>query len=162
MKYPKRNITVKASQISKAIKQAKQLCPHDWEAELLEILLIPIVTRRWRYVNDRFPNVTIKRHVGFPYVRGNVDPRTVEDWLIYAGYEFDYGGSGYCWNRARSDHYGHSPGTAWDGVRRETYHSFVETLRMCYYCAIEGTEINYRLEVNLRDYRVCFINDLEA
>jgi hypothetical protein len=156
-----RQITVKASAVDRAIQRAKATCPSDWQAELLEIILIPNVYKRWKQVNDRFPDPTITRHPGQPYRRGETDPRQIDDWTIYAGYEFDYGRPGYCWNRARADHYGHSPGTAWDGVRRETYHSFVETLRMCYHAALRGEGVNWRLQSNLDAYRVKFVNDLK-
>lgn len=161
MKTPKRTLTVKASEIEKAIKRAKNFCPKDWQAELLEILLIPKVYRRWQYINDRYPKkVEIKRHQGKPWTGDRDEALATEDWLIYSGYEFGYGLDGYCWNRAREDYYGHSPSSAWDGIRRETYHTFAENLRLAYGAVQEGEVLNYRVEQALWDYRIRFINDL--
>lgn len=161
MKAPKRTITVKASAIKKAVAKARRLCPKDWQAEILEILLIPKVQRRWQYVNDHIPGLEIKRHKGFPWADGRDEALAVEDWTIYAGYEMGYGLEHLCWNRARSDYYGHSPSSAWDGIRRETYHSFANNLRIAYGEALEGKEPNWRVEQALRDYRIRFVNDLE-
>lgn len=161
MRQPKRTLTVKASEVEKAIKRAKSFCPKDWQAELLEILLIPKVYRRWQYINDRYLRVEIKRHTGFPWVGDRDEALAVEDWLIYSGYEFGYGFDDYCWNRARSDYYGHSPSSAWDGIRRETYHSFAENLRMAYDAVSKGESPHWRVEHALRDYRIQFVNDLQ-
>lgn len=161
MKAPKRTITVKASAIEKAIAKAKHLCPKDWQAEQLEILLIANVYRRWQYVNDQIPGLEIKRHKGFPWTGGRDEAIACEDWAVYAGYELGYGLKDYCWNRARADYYGHSPSTAWDGVRRETYHSFAENLRTAYGSALEGQPIHWRIEQALWRYRIQFVNDLE-
>ncbi len=161
MKCPKRTMTVKASQVKKAVEKAQRLCPRDWQAELLEILLLPNVNRRWRAINgDRFPNLELKRHAGFPWTGGRDEALACEDWLIYAGYTLGYGTEGYCWNRAREDYYGHSPCSAWDGVRRETYAGFADSLRLAYSAALEGNAPHWRVEQALWDYRIQFVNDL--
>jgi len=164
MKYPKRTIRVKASDVGKAIRQAERFCPRDWQAELLEILRIPSVYRRWRYINsDRMPGLELSRHKGKgPFVGGREVALAVEDWLIFNGYELGYGCENYCWNRARSDFYGHSPSSAWDGVRRETYAGFADALRLAYSAATEGRSVYWRTEQTLWDYRILFINDLEG
>jgi hypothetical protein len=161
MKTPKRTMTVKASQIAKAVGKARQLCPKDWQAEQLEILLIPKLYKRWRDVNDHIPGLELKRHAGFPWTGGRDEALAVEDWTAYAGYEMGYGLESYCWNRARSDDYAHSPASAWDGVRRETYHSFADNLRMAYGAALEGGEPNHRVVQALDRYKIRFINDLQ-
>ena len=160
MRYPNlkscRKLTVRASEIEKAIQRAEHRAPNDWQAELLEILRIPKVMRRWQKVNlDIHPEPTITFHPGKPWQRG----KRPEDWTTIAGYTFNYGRVGITWNSVRDDYYGHSPSSAWDGVRRESFCSFAENLRNAYYW--RGNGYNHRVESGLLDYRIEFVNDLE-
>jgi len=158
-----RKITIKASQVAQAIKRARRLFGDDWQAECLEIALLPAINKRWRAVNRPFhADLTLTRHIGKTPLDIKREDYQKTNWLTVAGYELGYGGAttSYCWNRARADYWGHSPGTAWDGVRRETCHSFIYTLLAIYRHALEGREPSWREWDNLLDYRINFVNDL--
>jgi hypothetical protein len=129
-------LTVRTDDIQRAIERARAITD-DWQAECLEILLIPALAKRWQELNPNMPNVVIRRHVGEPY-KGMTpdDNRQVEDWSRFAGYVFSYGfhdAPNYGWNAvghgARKG-YSHSAGSAWNGVGRETIHRWVEALRI--------------------------------
>lgn len=160
-----RNITVKASQINKAIAKAHKMHPHDSQASRLEVLLIPALYKRWQVLNmPRFKLPTITRIAGKPAPGIPDENRAIgarKGWAEYAGYVFNYGyNGGLTWNSVREDWYGHGPGCAWDGVRRETYSGFVDSLIACAYQATEKRECGYRLEEDLHAYQITFVNDL--
>ncbi len=132
--------TITMFAIERAIEQAHTISD-DWQAELLEILLLPKVYRIWHKLNTRYPDATITRHPGVKVTgtrEDNLARCDAKTWRICAGYTFDYGVHGYTWNSVRDDYYGHSPSTTWDGIRRETACGFVEALRMAYYNLAQG------------------------
>jgi len=123
--------TLLTSDILAAIATAKAR-DEDWQAELLEIALIPAVTAAWRAANrGRLLNVT--RIDGIPH-KGfarddNLARCQAKTWGEVSGYTLDYGVEGMVWNSVRPGHYGHSAGVAWDGVRRESRCGFIEDIR---------------------------------
>lgn len=122
--------TVKVSDLWAAMRAAQTLYGDDWQAEVLEILLVPPVYAYWRAINTEYGHgaPTLTRHAGVPNPGKNV-PEDF-DWALVAGYVMRHGCDGVLrWNSVRSDHWCHAPGTAWDGVRRETVHRFAEQLR---------------------------------
>jgi len=155
-----RTIQVKVSAIQAAIARAQR--EHaDWQAQPLEILLIPKVLRRWRQVNPRYTWPTITRHPGFPEPATRAARDQVEDWSSIRGYAFTYGPeTSWRWNSVRDDYYGHSPGTCWDGVRRETNHSFLESLRDVWYHLERGETPHWRVYQNLDQYRIQVVDDV--
>ena len=157
-----RTITVKASQIKAAIACANKISD-DWQAELIEVLLIPNVYNRWQKVNGHARYV-VNRHDGQPHKgykrEDNLTVGELNAWDTIAGYTMQYNGLGWGWNSVRTDYYGHGPSTTWDGIRRETYHSFLESLRSAVYAIDRGLEPNYYITDTLRDYKIKFVNDL--
>jgi len=158
-----RTIKVRLSEIQAAVERAQR--EHsDWQAQLLEILLIPKVLRRWQEANrPRFTQPTIQRHPGFRWPGGREKARQVTDWSIYGGYVFTYGPStSLRWNSVRQDYYSHSPSTCWDGVRRETNHSFLESLRDVWWHLERGESPHWRVLQNLDQYRIQVIDDVSS
>lgn len=122
-------VTVEMETIKAAMERARTL-HDDWQAECLEIILIPSIYKRWRELNDRFP-YELTRHPGLPYLRRTREMNEqVTDWSVFAGYVLRG------WNvvsTGRDRGYSHSAGTAWDGVRRDTISQFAHDLRMLAY-----------------------------
>ena len=130
------NLTVlKTSDILAAIERAKAQ-DEDWQAELCEIAMLPAVEAAWRKAN-KGRAVSIRRIDGIPhkgFVReANLARGAAEAWGEVSGYVFDYGIENLSWNSVRSGYYSHSAATTWDGVRRETYHEFIEQARYAVY-----------------------------
>ena len=126
-----KTIRVSRQTVARAIERANA-ASDDWQAELLELLLIPSLAKRWQELNPQFPQVAIVRHSGKPhkgYTRD--DNLAVKDWTPFAGYLFQYDPEQHWnWNAVRTDWYSHSASTAWNGVRRDTICSWVEDIRM--------------------------------
>lgn len=136
-----RTIKIKLNKIKAAIDKARQYSD-DWQAELCGLLaFVPKLAKRWQEINlARLPwtnGLKVEFVDGIPH-KGS-DPENNKrisaagNWAAYAGFtltlaEFEQGGRSI-WNSVREDHFGHSPGTAWDGVRRETIHRFLEAVR---------------------------------
>ena len=154
---------MKASWLRRALARAARVSD-EWQARYLEILLIPQVYRRWRQVNCPYfgEELSIARHPGRPYIGYTREQNlAVEDWSKLTGYVLRYT-DGYGWNSVRGDYYSHSPATCWDGVRRETFHSFVESLLDCYVAVQEGREPSGWALDNLAQYKIRFVNDLDG
>jgi len=124
-------ITLTQARAQRAFAAARAISD-EWQAECLELLRIPAITRRWQLLNAaHFPSPTriqIKYHPGKP----SIGIRAATDWTVYAGYVFTYGNPDcpeYGWNRVRPDWFSHNPANAWEGVRRQTIHEFLEAIR---------------------------------
>jgi hypothetical protein len=155
-------IKVRLSAVRRAVTQAHQ-AHGDWQAEHLEILLLPQVYRRWQEVNrPHFSEPTITRHPGFRWTDGREAAAQVTDWSIYAGYTFTYGPTNWRWNSVTTDWYGHAPSVTWDGVRRETYHSFVEDLRAVLYAVEESRLPHWQTCQNLDRYHIQVVDDVHG
>lgn len=162
-----RLIRVRASDVVRAITRA-QAQTDDWQAECLEIALLPAINRRWRAANrDRYPDIHLQRVPGQPYrqmTREDAERICQErGWLAYSGYElYLLAGETYAWNRARADYYGHSPATAWNGMGRETYCQFIEDIRSLTYAMLHGTadRVHPELLAHLRSFGVEVVDDL--
>jgi hypothetical protein len=130
-----RTIAVSLKTIRAAIARAEKLSS-DWQAQCCEIALIPAIAKRWAELNtNHFQNVHLDRHEGEPHLDYTPEQNhAVKDWSAFAGYVLRYSSdpsiSNWGWNSVRSDCYGHSPCTAWDGMRRETVSQFLHDLRM--------------------------------
>jgi hypothetical protein len=131
-----RTIEVSLESIRLAMERAHDRSD-DWQAELCEIALIPVIAKRWQELNPNFQGLHLERVPGLPHILKTPDDnRAIGDakrWAEYAGYVlvlFGEGENRYTWNAVRPDWYGHSPSTAWNGMRRETVSQFIETLRM--------------------------------
>ena len=150
-------LTIKLSSITKAIAHARELSD-DWQAELLEILLMPKVYRLWHKLNsEHFPDPNVTRHPGLKPTGTRDDNEArckAQTWRQYAGYVFNYGLQSYTWNSVRDDYYGHSPSTAWDGIRRETTCGFVEALRMAHYNLAQGKTVSCYIVQCLDAYKI--------
>jgi len=160
-----RNIIVKASEIARAIEKSYEVDTRSWQAECIEILLIPKVYKRWQRINKaKFGgNIEISRVDGQAYTN-DIDGHKVDDWSAFGGYLYGYGLKGLCWNSVRETSYSHSASTAWDGIRRETYHSFAENLRHLYLSLVDD-KVQIRkdyVESQLYPYRITFFNDLDG
>ena len=101
-------VRVHVSDVKKAIQRAERRSP-EWQAEMLEIALIPGVKAGLNRIPQNHRGVKIKR------VKGKF-------------------GNGYVlegWNSVRDDYFSYSPSTAWDGLRREYYGAQdIERMRM--------------------------------
>jgi hypothetical protein len=159
---PRRVIKVRSSDVAKAIARAKNFCPCDWQGEQIEILRITNVNKRWRGVNAALHrDLRIVRHKGLPYPKHATRDfaRDVTDWSIYSGYTLQFSATGFVWNTVREDYFAHSPAAVWNGIRRETFHSFAEHLRSAYYSLDKTGSVPYRIADYLRDYKIVFVND---
>lgn len=162
-----RLIRVRASDVVRAITRA-QAQFDDWQAECLEIALLPAVYRRWQAANrDRYPDIHLRRVPGQPYrSRPRAEAERIcqeQGWLAYAGYELHLlAGETYAWNRARADYYGHSPATAWNGMGRETFCNFIEDIRQVVYALLHGTadRVHPELLAHLRSFGVEVVDDM--
>jgi len=126
-----RKIRVWASELVAAQERARKTTD-DWQARLIEYLLIPKLTKRWREANsDRFGTLLLERHPGKPHINYTPDDNRAigqrKGWAEYAGYTLRYGES-YGWNGVRDEYYSHSASTCYDGIRRETYCGFLDAL----------------------------------
>jgi hypothetical protein len=107
--------------VDKAIKIYGETHYDLYSAQRMEILLIPKIYKRWKQLAD------------IRFAGGRPHPE-MQSSIVRAANHF---GPGYVvtiwggrWNSLRDDYYSHSPGTAWDGVRRETVSQFIEDLYM--------------------------------
>lgn len=126
-----RKIKVRASELLTAQKRAAATTD-DWQARLIEYLLIPKLNKRWLEANgDHYAMLILERHPGQPYrAKPREDNLAIGErkgWAEFAGYTLRYG-EHLCWNMVREDYYGHSASTCWNGIRRETYCGFVDAL----------------------------------
>jgi len=158
-----RTLKVKASTIGKAAARAK-VTSDDWQAVLVEILLVPQVYKRWQTLNaDRFDALLITRHPGQKPTgtrEDNLARCAAKSWAQYAGYTLS-GIGGYRWNSVTDDWYGHAPSCCWDGVRRETRSFFIEALHNAYYAATRGVTLAGDWNDNvMREASIEFVNDL--
>lgn len=115
-----RTLVLKLSAVRKAIWRARRDFPGEWQAETLEILLLPGVYRRWQALNRFGPyqgSVRRASHArwGPGYLFETVDTRSGE--VVSR------------WNAVTDEWYSHHPSVAWDGVRRETIHTFLDAAR---------------------------------
>ncbi len=154
--------TITLKSLEKAITAAHNISD-DWQAELLEVLLLPKVYHLWHKLNaEHFPDPTVTRHPGLKPTGtrdDNLARCQAQTWRQYAGYVFSYGLHGYTWNSVRDDYYGHSPSTAWDGIRRETVCGFVEALRVAYYNLIQGKIVSCYTALCLQTYGITIKED---
>ncbi len=166
-------LTVKASQIAKAMERAEQY-DRDWQAKCCEIARIPAIARRFATLNrPRFPNAHVEFHnpgkaVGLRWKDLAPESRDLvssnREWARVYGWTFKYGLEGVCWNSVRDDYYGHNASCAWDGIRRETqYHEFLQVL----YWLVTGwqqgvnSDSPYWDQV-LIDAKIILVNDLQG
>jgi hypothetical protein len=155
------HLKIKASHVLKAMARGQQVSD-DWQAQYIEIALLPAVNRRWQAANrDRFESLILARVPGKPHIGYTPDDnRAVIDWTQFAGYALAYGPGASRWNSVRADCYSHSPSTTWDGIRRETYHSFIYDLGACALSLRDGKEPPPSLLAELETYGVELIDDL--
>jgi hypothetical protein len=151
-------IKVRFSDLDKAAKKAKAVSD-DWQAIVLEILLIPNVNKRWKQLNKRYPAMELSKHAGEKYPQGLALRQEVPDWAVYAGYTLMFS-EGLAWNSVQEGtEYGfaHGPSRCWDGIRRETYHDFAYQLYVIWSLLSQGQNAGRSLEL-LPDH-VEFVDD---
>lgn len=152
-------IDVMASEVHKAEEKAREVFD-DWQAQVIEILLIPAVYDRWLAVNRRvYAEPSVTRIDGLSRKgKTREDNRNTSDWSVFAGYVFSewngiaYEGSGYS----------HGPSRCWDGLRRNSFHSFIDHLRAAVYALGQGLAPNTYVTDGLAAYKMRFVDDLEA
>lgn len=132
---PKTTMTkLPAGLVAAAMSAAKER-DDDWQAIYCEIAMIPAVQEAWRKANKNRP-LSIQRVEGIPHKgfarEANFERCLAGTWGEVSGYLFDLGGSGIPWNLVRPDSYSHSAHVTWDGVRRETNCSVIETVKYAY------------------------------
>jgi hypothetical protein len=153
-------IKVRFSDLDKAANKAKAVSD-DWQAVILEILLIPNVNKRWKQFNPRYPELELSRHPGEKYPTGLAHRQKIEDWAVYAGYTLKM--SEYAiWNSVREGtEYGfsHGPSVCWDGVRRETAHDFAYNLYVVWSLLSQGKDAHRSIEDLFYDYGIIFEDD---
>lgn len=153
-----KKITVKASDVRKAIKKAEAISD-EWQAQHLELLLQPKIYRHWQALNSDRP-VALQFHPGAKPTGGreeNLQRCEQRSWRQFAGYTLTFG---YTWNSVADEWYEHSPSCCWDGVRRETRSFFIEALRAAYYANERGlAPAAMTLDV-LNQAGVSYVNDL--
>ena len=158
-------LTINASVILEAIAQGKAISS-DWQAQFLEVLLIPAILQYWRSINNNRP-LTIKRHEGLPYhftTSENNHARCDRNaWREIAGHVFWYSEEGLSrWNSARDDYYGHASSTAWDGVRRDTNHQAIVSLIRVAEALQEGRDPHETYLQDLQRSQIILENDLTS
>jgi len=153
-------IKVRFSDIQKAADKARAVSD-DWQAIILEVLLIPNVNRRWKQLNPRYPQLELAKHPGEKYPQGLAHRQKIEDWSVYAGYTLKL--SEYSsWNSVREGtEYGfsHGPSVCWDGVRRETVHGFAYNLYIAWSLLSQGRDAGRVITDLLCDHSVIFEDD---
>ena len=154
-----RRIKVRASAVADAIAQGRAVSD-DWQAQNLEIALLPNVAKRLADVNR---GATVTRHKGLPHKgMSRDDNAAVTDWSAFAGYVVT-GFGGVAWNRVgegRERGYCHGPSRAWDGMRRECFCAFLGALHYAYNVEVLGSQHASYAET-LRKYRIEFVNDIK-
>ncbi len=131
-----RTLTIKKAEIARAIVRA-HATTDDWQAECIEILMLPSLYRRWQQKNGtHFRMPTLTRHPGLPYREttreDNLARGQAETWHEMAGYLLRFGPT-FGWNSVRPDCYSHGASCCWDGLRRETDSGFAQDIRSWYY-----------------------------
>jgi len=146
-------LEIEASKVLAACDRANELFKDEWQACMLEILLIPEVGAHWRAMSGA--DLLLERHPGEPYT----GQRELEDWSTLAGYVF-MENKYLRWNRVRNDTYSHHPGSAWNGIRRETFSNWVYFLYQLAHQIAEGKTDNHYLVDRLAEYKVRLIDDI--
>ena len=126
--------TVTLAALRRAVKLGNERSP-DWQAQCLEVAMLPAVNARWRALNPRMTGLRIEFHPGKRNpgedreANGAIGER--KGWAEYVGYVLRYyEGSDYGWNSVTDDWYSHSAGCCWSGISRETYGATaIEALR---------------------------------
>ena len=134
-----RKLKVRFSDLDKAAHKAKAVSD-DWQALILEILLIPKLNKRWKQLNPRYPELSLQRVEGEKYPEGLAHRQKIENWALYAGYVLTFSEHS-AWNSVRegTDYgFSHSPGVCWDGIRRETVHRFAYDLHVVWSLLSQG------------------------
>lgn len=126
-----KTIKIKMKTLLRAIALAEERS-NDWQAQCLEIAMIPAIADRWRELNPGFgTGLVVEFHPGNKFTVGVGFPI---DCKALAGYTLCLmkleGSPPYMWNRVRSEWYSHSASTCWNGMGRETICRFIEQLRM--------------------------------
>jgi hypothetical protein len=156
------NIKVRYSDLQKAAERAKA-ASYDWQAVVLEILLLPNVNKRWKQLNPRRPDMQLQRIAGAKYPKGLALRQKIEDWSIYAGYTLSFSEHA-AWNsvgEGTGHGYSHGPGVCWDGIRRETVYRFAYDLSVVYNLLSQHKPASH-LIINLElDYSIIFVDDRE-
>ena len=158
---------ISASQIKQAHERADEITD-DWQAHMLEIALIPEIHQIWREQNNL--DAKIERHNGTrPFIgHTSEDNRKIgkqRKWHLYNGYYVRLA-KGVYWNQPSDVSYSHSAARAWDGIRRETCHNFIDTLSNLYMhhnqnqCMMTTKYLD-DCEALLWAYGIEFMNDLE-
>ena len=135
-------LTLKASYLLPALERAHAISD-DWQAECLEILLVPEVNARWVELTQAARGFvpSLEWWIGLPDKGLTRDDNEAiyqaKAWTRYAGYTLRLGEYAV-WNSVREDYHSHSASTCWNGVQRETYCLFVEHLRGAVVCLARG------------------------
>lgn len=159
-----RNITIKASEVKKASDKAAKVETNCWQATICELLMLPKLAKRWQEFNPRHKGLRIEKHEGQLYPEGYARQNTVTDWATFAGYTLkaDY----WTWNSVPetgdlSRGFSHNPGTAYDGIRRETVYHFAYDLMAINSCIEQGRSVPQSyIDELFYDYKITFVNDL--
>ena len=164
-------LTIKASQVARAMDSVKDTFD-DWQAQALEVLLLPKMYRRWRELNrDHYDPemLTVERVPGLAH-RGftredNGAIGDAKDWGKFAGYVLRFyknheTGDTYGWNAIKDNWYSHSPSCCWDGVRRDTIHQFIEMTRMIVLQWRRGESVHFSAWEPVEKAGIVLLNDL--
>ena len=156
-----RRVEIRVSEVLAAARREREWNPNGVNAPALGVLLHRKVYRRWQQVNRQLhPAPSIER------IRGEKPPengRGIEDWTRFRGYVLRFRedeGMFSAWNSVRADYYSHSAGTTWDGIRRETFCSFVDALLGAARRLEEGFDPTWGQEETLARYRITLVDDI--
>jgi ppGpp synthetase/RelA/SpoT-type nucleotidyltranferase/SAM-dependent methyltransferase len=117
---------VTLDEIRAAMAWAQQKWPTQPNASRLAVLTQPHVYKVWQKLN---PGWAIEPAHNDKYGDG---------FVVYR----EFAGGRINWNGVKENYFSHSPSVAWDGVRRETYHGFVDALTAMG-AGYEDADLNY-------------------
>lgn len=120
---------VSLDELNAAIRRGDQVCQEDCagQAARLEILLQPHVYKVWQKLNTKDAGSGYRF---FPRVRRVTNAKYGDGYVFEWVHQEPGQETVIPWNAVRDDYFSHQPGTAWNGVGRETIHRFVDDLYM--------------------------------
>lgn len=95
------------------------------QAERMEVLLQPHIYKIWQQLNAKGSH----GYVMYPQVRRVQNDKHGYGYVLEHVHRYPNGEQTVMpWNGVKDEYYSHHPGTAWNGVGRETRHLFIEDL----------------------------------
>lgn len=119
---------VSLDEVRQSMQRGRALFSNDdqaGQAERMEVLLQPHVYKVWQQMNAKGSH----GYVMYPQVRRVQNDKHGYGYVLEHVHRYPNGEQTVMpWNGVKDEYYSHHPGTAWNGVGRETRHLFIEDL----------------------------------